>query len=83
MNTTKKTIFLFLLLLILGLGLSRFMPKEEGKEISIGLRIGVGDDITGVLLKQIIKTNKDINVNSMDNEEENKDTLYDFTFKDC
>lgn len=59
------------------------MPKEEAKKISTGLRIGVGDDITGVLLKQIIKTNKDINVNSMENTEENKDILYDFTFKDC
>lgn len=84
MNTNKKAFIFFLLLLILGLGFSYFMPREEKNEnTSIGLRIGSGDDITGLLLKQILKTNKDIEIDKIDIADENEGILYDFTFKDC
>ncbi|MBU5436545.1 hypothetical protein KQI42_00915 [Tissierella sp. MSJ-40] len=60
------------------------MPREkEIKNTDIGLRIGSGDDITGLLLKQIIKTSKNIGIESIDVTEENEEILHDFIFKDC
>jgi hypothetical protein len=84
MNINKNIFLLWFFLLVLGLGFSQFMPRE--KEIlntDIGLRIGSGDDITGLLLKQIIRTSKDIGIEGIDVTEGNEEVLHDFTFKDC
>lgn len=84
MNINKNIFILCFFLLVLGLGFSQFMPRE--KEISntdIGLRIGSGDDITGLLLKQIIRSSKDIGIEGIDVTEGNEEILHDFTFKDC
>jgi hypothetical protein len=84
MNTNKKILLFFLFLLILGLGFFHFMPREkEIRNTDIGLRIGSGDDITGLLLKQIIKTSKNIGIESIDATGENEEILHDFIFKDC
>lgn len=80
MNTSKKLIIFFIFVIIIGMGFANFMPKEENVENTRkGLRIGSGDDITGLLLEQILKTSKDININIEDKE----DVYFDFTFKDC
>lgn len=84
MNTTKRLPFFFLLIIILGLLFSNLMPREKKIENrNIGLRVGSGDDITGLLLKEIIKTSKNISIDSIEVEEEKGDVLFDFTFKDC
>ncbi|CAK7086942.1 hypothetical protein KQI38_14435 [Tissierella carlieri] len=84
MNTTKRIFLFFLLLLILGLGFSKFMPREEKvKNTIIGLRIGSGDDITGLLLEKIIRTSKNIGIDSIGITEGKEEVLSDFTFKDC
>lgn len=84
MNTNKKLIIFFLLIFILGLGLSHLMPSEKKiGNTTTGLRIGSGDDITGLLLEHIIKASKDMRIESIDATEENEDVFYDFTFKDC
>lgn len=84
MNTNKKIFLFFLFLLIIGLGFLYFMPREEEVEKTTrGLRIGSGDDITGLLLEHIIKASKDMRIESIDATEENEDVFYDFTFKDC
>lgn len=84
MNTNKKIFIFFLFLLITGLGFSHFMPREkEVEKTTRGLRIGSGDDITGLLLEQIIKVSKDISIDNIDVAKENKDIFHDFTFKDC
>ena len=70
--------------MVLGLGLSKFMPKEKKIEkTDIRLRIGSGDDITGLLLEQIINKSKEMSTDSPYTIEEKEDTLFDFTFKDC
>lgn len=84
MNTNKKIFLFFLFLLIIGLGFLYFMPREEEVEKTTrGLRIGSGDDITGLLLEQIIKVRKDISIDNIDVAKENEDIFHDFTFKDC
>ena len=84
MNITKKTLFFFILVVILGSGLPRFMAREERIEKSdMRLRVGSGDDITGLLLEQIINTSKQVGINSLHATEKNEDILFDFTFKDC
>ena len=55
MNTSKKLI-IFLFYIIIGLGFANFMPKEENEnKVRKGLRIGSGDDITGLLLELNLK----------------------------
>lgn len=59
------------------------MPKEKQMEnAEIGLRIGAGDDITGLLLQQIIETKKNISIKGI-NPMEGETILQDFSFKDC
>ncbi|MBU5255446.1 hypothetical protein AAK964_00165 [Tissierella praeacuta] len=82
MNINKKMLVFYMFLLILGLCAYYFMPQEETNNTSIGLRIGAGDDITGLLLKQIIRTNKVTNIEAVDIVGD-EDVFHDFTFKDC
>lgn len=84
MNITKKIFFFFILVMVLGLGLSKFMPKEKKiEQTDIRLRIGSGDDITGLLLEQIINKSKEMSTDSPYTIEEKEAALFDFTFKDC
>ena len=81
MNTNKRIVLFFSFLIILGLGVSYYMPKEK-KIVNTGLRIGSGDDITGLLLEKIIETSKSMNIENL-NAAEDELSLFDFTFKDC
>lgn len=70
-----------LVILIIGLGAYYFLPRENHEANREGtLRIGAGDDITGLLLKRIIELNKDEQVNNLLPVEGD---LEFFTFKDC
>lgn len=81
---TNKNIFILCFFLILGLGFTWFLPREKKVlKTDIGLRIGSGDDITGLLLKQIISRSKDISIEDIGIIERNEEVLHDFTFKDC
>lgn len=83
MNTNKRILIFFTFIIILGLGISRYMPREKKIEkTTIGLRIGSGDDITGLLLERIIETSKSMNIENV-NVAEDEVSLFDFTFKDC
>lgn len=82
MNITKKIFFFFLMVLVTGLGVSYLMPGEEKKDDLAALRIGSGDDITGILLQEIIQNRKstdsaDLHISG------DTDIFFDFTFKDC
>lgn len=84
MNITKKIFFFLILVVILGFGLSEFMPRERKIEkIDTSLRVGSGDDMTGLLLEQIISTSKEMNIDNLHTAEKNEDIILDFTFKDC
>nr|WP_313755696.1 hypothetical protein [Tissierella sp.] len=82
MNINKKILVFSVLLLTLGLCAYYFMPQEETNNTSAGLRIGSGDDITGLLLEQVIRTNKITNIENIDIVGD-EDIFHDFTFKDC
>ena len=59
------------------------MPREGKTDNStLSLRIGAGDDITGLLLERIIQTGQDIKIDSSNNTP-NESLFYDFAFKDC
>lgn len=82
MNITKKILLFFLMVLVTGLGVSYLMPDEEKKDDLAALRIGSGDDITGLLLQEIIQNRKstdsaDLHISG------DTDIFFDFTFKDC
>ena len=84
MNVNKNVFIVCVFLLVLGLSFSYFMPREKKVlKTDIGLRIGSGDDITGLLLKQIISTSKNIGIEGIDVAEGNEEILHNFTFKDC
>jgi hypothetical protein len=80
----NKNIFILCFFLILGLGFSWFLPREKKiLETDIGLRIGSGDDITGLLLKQIISRTKGISIEDIGVTGKDEEILHNFTFKDC
>lgn len=83
MNTTKKILLFFLIFVIFGFTIFLYMPKEEKIEnLSSMLKIGAGDDITGLLLEKIIETSKELKIKNtgiLDDES----LFFDFTFKDC
>lgn len=54
MKINRKIGIVLLCLLALGFAMQRFLPKDS-VETASALRIGAGDDITGVLLKEIQK----------------------------
>lgn len=84
MNVNKNVFIVCIFLLVLGLNFSDFMPRERKiLKTDIGLRIGSGDDITGLLLKQIISISKEIGIEGIDVAEGNEEILHNFTFKDC
>ncbi len=70
-----------LIILVIGLSAYYFLPRENHEANREGtLKIGAGDDITGLLLKNIIELNKaeqDTKFLSVEDE------LEFFTFKDC
>lgn len=82
MNITKKIFLFFLMVLITCLGVSYLMPGEEKKGDLTALRIGSGDDITGLLLKEIVQNRKSIDSGNL-HISGDTEVFFDFTFKDC
>lgn len=85
MSKMKRILLFSSMLLILGLGVVFYIrPEEEMDNASDVLRIGAGDDITGLLLEKIIEIEDDgIEMENVDSGTEEESTLFNFTFKDC
>lgn len=83
MNMLKKIILFFLAFLIVGLTVFLYLPREEKADNSTEtLRIGAGDDITGLLLEKIIDVGEEVKIEATNNDL--KESLFnDYTFKDC
>lgn len=82
-NYGKKIGVFFVLILIVGLLSLKLLPKEkEVPPSDMGLRVGAGDDITGVLLHEIIKSYGD-KTNKPTKSLEDDMFLHNYTFKDC
>ncbi len=83
-----------LIILVIGISSYYFLPRENHETNKEGtLKIGAGDDITGLLLKRIIELNKAeqrsnfLSIENKDEEVNNllsvKEDLELYTFKDC
>lgn len=84
MNTNQKLFLFFLVICIIGIGSIFILPKEEYvANTDMSLRIGAGDDITGLLLQQIMRTSNNMGRENLTKGEAQKRIFEDFTFKDC
>lgn len=82
-NNNKILIF-FVLIILVGVLSLKFLPQEKNIPPSdTGLRIGAGDDVTGLLVEEIIKFYGDNNVNKPIISSEDDVLLHNYTFKDC
>lgn len=82
-DINKKIFLSCLFLFIIGIGAFLLLPKEESlRNIEAGLRIGSGDDITGLLLESIVKVSKNMDVEGFISTED-LGGIKSFEFKDC
>lgn len=83
-NYNGKIAIFFVLIILVGLLSLKLLPQEiDVPPSDIGLRLGAGDDITGLLVKEIIKSYADNNTNKPIISSEDDINLHNFTFKDC
>lgn len=81
MNITKRIAFVVIFTLIIGFSVISLFPKEP--IITKGtnrLRIGTGDDASGLLLKQIKNISENVEIDTVTDGDLNLETLQ---FKDC
>lgn len=78
----NKILILFALIVLVGVFSFKFLPREESISRSeSGLRIGAGDDVTGIILDEIIGLYNPSNKAVIPSE--NKFFMEDYSFKDC
>lgn len=83
-NYYKQIAIFFVLIIAVGLFAMKFLPQE--KEIPRSenrLRVGAGDDITGILLDEIIKLYEDLPTKPTNLSEEDDVSIDFYSFKDC
>ena len=82
-NNNKILIF-FVLIILVGVLSLKFLPQEKNIPPSdTGLRIGAGDDVTGILVEEILKSYGDNKTNKPIISTEDNKLLDNYTFKDC
>lgn len=83
-DINQKMILTCLFLFIIGIGAFFFLPKERYlRNMDTGLRIGSGDDITGLLLQHIVQTSKRMGGEDFIESGDNEEFIQSFEFKDC
>ena len=74
-NFYRKLIIIFALILIVGLLSINFLPQEESRSgMESSLRVGAGDDMTGVLLEEVLELYEGSSSQLI---------MEDYSFKDC
>ena len=74
-NFYKKITIVFALILIVGLLSINFLPQEESRSHTYNsLRVGAGDDMTGVLLEEVLELYEGSSSQLI---------MEDYSFKDC
>lgn len=75
LGTDKKIAIFILGLILTGLGVSLFFPKEEKRNAEASIRIGAGNDISGILMEETVGNLSDIYAVS--------ENLESSSFQDC
>lgn len=82
MNINKKIYIVLVIILIVGFTTISLLPKELNRlNTGNNLRIGAGDDTSSLLLKQIKKVSKDMDINTTINDKTSDIETYEFN--DC
>jgi len=75
MRIDKKILIFFAGFILVGLLVAVYFPKEEKKNLDAVIRIGAGDDMSGVLMNEV--------VTQLDGKYAVSDSVESSSFQDC
>lgn len=75
MTSNKKTAIFIMSFLLVGICITLLFPKEVEKNSDALIRIGAGDDVSGVLMEEIVK--------GLNGKYEISETMEASGFQDC
>lgn len=75
MRIDNKILLFFLGFVVAGILVTVYFPKEEAHNIEATLRIGAGDDMSGVLMEEVL--------NQLDDKYKVSDSVESSSFQDC
>lgn len=75
MRIEKKIILFFMGFVLVGLLIAVYFPKEEKKNSDAVIRIGAGDDVSGILMKETVA--------QLEGKYKISDSVESSSFQDC
>ena len=75
MRIEKKIILFFIGFVLVGILIAVYFPKEEKRNSDAVIRIGAGDDMSGILMEEVVA--------QMDGEYMVSDSVESSSFQDC
>ena len=75
MRIEKKIILFFIGFVLMGTLIAVYFPKEEKRNSDAVIRIGAGDDMSGILMEEVVA--------QMDGEYMVSDSVESSSFQDC
>ena len=75
MRSEKKIILFFIGFVLVGTLIAVYFPKEEKRNSEAVIRIGAGDDMSGILMEEVVA--------QMDGEYMVSDSVESSSFQDC
>ena len=75
MRIEKKIILFFIGFVLVGTLIAVYFPKEEKRNSEAVIRIGAGDDMSGILMKEVVA--------QLDGEYMVSDSVESSSFQDC
>ena len=75
MRIEKKIILFFIGFVLVGTLIAVYFPKEEKRNSEAVIRIGAGDDMSGILMEEVVA--------QMDGEYMVSDSVESSSFQDC
>ena len=75
MRIEKKIILFFIGFVLMGILIAVYFPKEEKRNSEAVIRIGAGDDMSGILMEEVVA--------QMDGEYMVSDSVESSSFQDC
>ena len=75
MRIDKKILIFFAGFILVGILIAVYFPKEEKKNSDAVIRIGAGDDMSGILMEEVVA--------QMDGEYMVSDSVESSSFQDC
>lgn len=75
MRIEKKIILFFIGFVLVGMLIAVYFPKEEKRNSEAVIRIGAGDDMSGILMEEVVA--------QMDGKYKVSDSVESSSFQDC